>query len=319
MKRILVIRGGAIGDFILTLPALRALREAYPASHIEILGYAHIAALANKRFYADAVRSIEYGALSRFFAQNAELPDEFAGYFAEFDLIISYLFDPDRIFQTNLERAGADTIVTGPAKVRAGSHAAVQLGRPVIDDLQLELDEASGVIFSSAEDQARAQEFLQDLPRPVVALHPGSGSEKKNWPVDRWRELALHLLANAGFEGSLLIIVGEADEAQAAALNSLGQNPRVRFARNLPLPELAAVLAGTTFAGHDSGISHLAAAAGARCLVLFGPTDPGVWRPLGANVQILRAPGGRIDRITVEEVQRELTRILPGVTPTDRD
>jgi ADP-heptose:LPS heptosyltransferase len=53
-QRILVIRGGAIGDFILTLPALKALRNTYPDAHIEILGYKHIAVLAENRFYAQA-------------------------------------------------------------------------------------------------------------------------------------------------------------------------------------------------------------------------------------------------------------------------
>jgi len=46
MKRILVIRGGAIGDFVLTLPAIKLLREAFPESRLEILGYKHIVALA---------------------------------------------------------------------------------------------------------------------------------------------------------------------------------------------------------------------------------------------------------------------------------
>src|SRR5882724_688372 len=103
-QRILAIRGGAIGDFILTLPALKALREAYPDAHIEILGYKHIAALTENRFYAQAVRSIEYGPLSSFFAKNSELPAELANYLASFDLIISYLFDPDKIFENNVRR-----------------------------------------------------------------------------------------------------------------------------------------------------------------------------------------------------------------------
>ena len=64
MNRILVIRGGAIGDFILTLPALKAFRDARPQAHMEILGYKHIAVIAENRFYAQAVRSIEYGALA---------------------------------------------------------------------------------------------------------------------------------------------------------------------------------------------------------------------------------------------------------------
>src|SRR5678810_248772 len=101
MNRILVIRGGAIGDFILTLPALKALRDARPQAHIEILGYKHIAVLAENRFYAQAVHSIEYGPLARFFARDSELPAELADYFAGFDLIVSYLYDPDRIFETN--------------------------------------------------------------------------------------------------------------------------------------------------------------------------------------------------------------------------
>ncbi|HSH40447.1 MAG TPA: hypothetical protein VK993_16870 [Chthoniobacterales bacterium] len=63
MKRILVIRGGAIGDFVLTLPAIKLLRDAYPDARLEILGYKHIAALAENRFYAEAIRSIEYAAL----------------------------------------------------------------------------------------------------------------------------------------------------------------------------------------------------------------------------------------------------------------
>src|SRR5919202_2557333 len=98
MKRILVIRGGAIGDFILTLPALKALRDARPDADIEILGYKHIAVLAENRFYAQAVRSMEYGPLARFFASDSEMPAELADYFASFDLIISYLYDPDQVF-----------------------------------------------------------------------------------------------------------------------------------------------------------------------------------------------------------------------------
>ena len=117
MNRILVIRGGAIGDFILTLPALKALRDAHPRAYIEILGYKHIAVLAETRFYAQAVRSIEYGPLSRFFAKDPELPADLANYFACFDLIISYLHDPDRIFENNLRRCNGENLIRGPAKI----------------------------------------------------------------------------------------------------------------------------------------------------------------------------------------------------------
>src|SRR5216117_1611001 len=131
MDRILVTRGGAIGDFILTLPALKALRDACPTAHIEILCYRHIAALAENRFYAQAVRSIEYGPLSSFFAKNSEPPAELANYFASFDLIISYLYDPDRILENNLRQCGVGNFIRGPAKIDNSEHAARQLARPV--------------------------------------------------------------------------------------------------------------------------------------------------------------------------------------------
>ena len=132
MDRILVIRGGAIGDFILTLPALKALRDSMPHSHIEILGYKHIAVLAEDRFYAQAVRSIEYAPLAKFFASNPELPADLADYFASFDLIISYLYDPDRIFESNLRRCGAENLIIGPARIMENAgHATHQLARPM--------------------------------------------------------------------------------------------------------------------------------------------------------------------------------------------
>ncbi len=311
LDRILVIRGGAIGDFILTLPALKALREAYPAAHIEILGYAHIAALAEGRFYANAVRSIEYGALSRFFARNAELPQQLADYFARFDLIISYLFDPDLIFRMNLLRAGAENIITGPAKPGEGGHAAEQLGRPMREDLGLTIGAAGATIHPNDEDRAAAANLLRGLPTPIVAFHPGSGSESKNWPLENWQRLGEELLGSTQFAGSLLLVTGEADEAQTQKLEMIWRaSSRVRFARHLPLPHLAAALENKIFVGHDSGISHLAAAVGARCVLLFGPTDPRVWGPVGDHVTILRAPGLAMANIRVEDVRRELSAVI---------
>ena len=302
VKRILVIRGGAIGDFILTLPALKALREAYDQAHIEILGYPHIAALADNRFYANAVRSIEYGALSRFFARGAELPDQLAEYFAGFDLIVSYLYDPDLIFQTNLERAGARDIIKGPAKLTEQAHAARQLAEPMVADLELALPSTSAAVHPSAQDREFAENFLRNLAPPIVAIHPGSGSGRKNWPLSNWLELGNRLLSSTDFAGSILIITGEADELQASRLQSAWHNPRVRFAHHLPLTHLAAVLEPTVFVGHDSGISHLAAAAGATCVLLFGPTNPEVWAPHGPRVKVLQAPGGDLSQLSLEAV-----------------
>jgi heptosyltransferase-3 len=307
LNRILVIRGGAIGDFILTLPTLQALREACPNAQIEILGYQHIAAIADNRFYANNIRSIESALLSRFFAKDAELPPELVKYFARFDLIVSYLYDPDSIFDANLRRSGARKILHGPGKIEKGSHATRQLARP-IEELGLSISDFGPRVYPSVEDRHRAGEFLAGSEAPMVAFHPGSGSHDKNWLLQHWIELGNHFLRN--FAGSLLIVSGEADEDQVGRLESIWQNPRVRFAKHLPLPDLAAVLENRIFLGHDSGISHLAAAAGAKCVLLFGPTDPDVWAPLNENTRVIRAPGGDLRRLGVDLVRAALDQEL---------
>ena len=310
MDRILVIRGGAIGDFILTLPGLRTLRQACPHAHIEILGYRHIAALAENRFYAQAVRSIEYGPLSGFFAKNSELPAELADYFASFDLIISYLYDPDGIFESNLRRCGVENLLCGSAKiVETDGHAARQLARP-IEELGIRVVDLTEKIFVSEEDRQFGREFLQTPSQPIIAIHPGSGSKEKNWPLQNWIDLFSTEHWHIKKRYSLVVVSGEADKEQTARLEHTWKDQEVRFAKNLPLPHLAAVLEHSIFIGHDSGISHLAAAAGANCILLFGPTDPNVWAPRNEKVEVLRAPTGKVNDLEIAAVQAALTKAL---------
>jgi heptosyltransferase-2 len=306
MNRILVIRGGAIGDFILTLPALKALRENFADARLEILGYKHIAALAENRFYAEAVRSIEYAALSGFFARDGKLDQALHDYFAGFDLVVSYLFDPDTIFESNLRRSGVRKILCGPAKMGTAAHAAEQLAEP-LGELGIKPKDHAARFFPSKDDRKFADEFLKETSAPIVALHVGSGSIRKNWPIDHWIQFGEELLGQSDSPNpSLLIVSGEADEDQRAILEKHWRDRGVRFATNLPLPSLAAVLAECAFVGHDSGISHLAAAAGAKCILLFGPTDAAVWAPLGGNVRVIRAPSGDLSLLEPAQVLNEM-------------
>lgn len=308
--RILVIRGGAIGDFILTLPAIKLLREAFPQAHLEILGYQHIIALAEGRFYADSIRSIEYGAMAGFFVPRSELAPDLAEYFAGFQQIVSYLFDPDGFFEGNLRRAGAKNILNAYARIDDSEHASRQLARP-LQQMALYLEEHGAELYPTEADLEGAQRFLAPAQLgPIVAIHPGSGSPKKNWPLENWAELGRRLM-HGPIPLRLLVVGGEADTAQLHFLEQAWRGEPVLYARDLPLPEVAAILRHCRlFLGHDSGISHLAAGVGTPSVLLFGSTDPAVWAPGNRWVHALEAEEGELARLTVDDVWREALRVL---------
>lgn len=231
------------------------------------------------------MRSLDSGALARFFARNAELPPDLREYFGSFDLIVSYLYDPDKIFEENVRRSSAATFLGGPSKLDNSAHAAFQLARP-LQSLGLTLANPAGHLFPSDEDRAAVRHLHTN-----VVLHPGSGSPTKNWPVENWIKLGDDLLSDGH---QILILTGEAERERIEQLKAEWKSDGVRFVENLPLPQIAALLEGVVFIGHDSGISHIAAAAGARCLLLFGWTDPAIWAPANQNVTVLRAPEGKM-------------------------
>ncbi len=305
--RILVIRGGAIGDFILTLPALRLLRDNFPDAHLEILGYRHIVAVADGRFYAHATRSIEYAGMSRFFMPRVERDPELVRYFASFQQVVSYLYDPDGFFEASLREAGVKNFLSGPGRLDDSAHAMEQLARPLAR-LALFLDREVPELFPNADDLTAAASLLTGELGLRVAVHAGSGSPRKNWPLDRWRELVEWLLGHAGVE--VFLLSGEADRERVRQLTGEIASSRLRVIDGRPLPEVAALLGKCSlFLGHDSGISHIAAAVGTRAILLFGPTDPAVWGPRNPQVVIVRAEEGDLAALPVAAVIVEVERL----------
>lgn len=297
--RILVIRGGAIGDFILTLPALAALRAQFPDTHLEVLGYPHIAGLAMAGGLVDRVQPIEARSLAGFFAAGGALDGATAEYFARFDIIVSYLFDPDEIFQRNVKQCTRAQFIVGPHRPneQETTHATQVFLEPL---------ERLAIFGASPMPQIRLQ--IEAPATQAIALHPGSGSERKNWPEANWAALLERLVAGTGTH--ILLVGGEAEHERLDRLAARLPSARGEVLRSLPLPELAQRLARCRiFAGHDSGISHLSAALGVQTLVLWGNTNEAVWRPQGNHVRLLRPPEG-LERLPVGEVEKWLRAAL---------
>jgi ADP-heptose:LPS heptosyltransferase len=131
-------------------------------------------------------------------------------------------------------------------------------------------------------------------------VFPGSGSVSKNWPLGRFVRLASHVSSFV----KPLVILGPAEssmeprfqERQLAALKGLELNVVAALAHH-----------ARAFVGNDSGVSHLAAAAGGRGVVIFGPTDPVRWQPLGEVTVLRRKP---LDALAVAEVLQALLALV---------
>jgi heptosyltransferase III len=184
-------------------------------------------------------------------------------------------------------------------------HASDWLARPLAG-LGIDAPREVPPMEATGADSAAAAGLLGRLPERFVAVHPGSGSPSKNWPAERFASL-LDVLASSG---RWLLVEGPADVESAAPL---ARRPGAVLARGLDPRVLGAVLSRAgLFVGHDSGVSHLAAAWGAPTLALFGPTDPAVWSPIGPRVGVVRSADGRMESLRVDGVVAEAERLRRG-------
>lgn len=304
---ILVLRGGAIGDFILTIPVLTALRGRFPHCQLELLGYPHIAQLAAE--LVDRIHPIEARAMTGFFVPDGELNPQLAEIFGGFAIILSYLYDPDGIFQRNVARCSSAQFIVGPHRPdeSLGVHATEILLKPLeqlaiydvnpVPEIRVQNPEAFPLAGGSSPRNRR-----------VLAVHPGSGGERKNWPESSWMELLKRLLAESDLH--FLLVGGEAEGDRLERLAALMPADRLELARSWPLRHLAWRLQSCAgFIGHDSGISHLAAAVGLPGLILWGSTCETVWRPRSDRMILLRDPLG-LDFLPVDRVLEGLTARL---------
>jgi heptosyltransferase-2 len=297
--KILVIRGGAIGDFILTLPAIAALRRQFPEAHLEVLGYPHIAQLAVAGGLVDRVQPIEARGLAGFFARGGTLEQDLMDYFSEFDLVISYLYDPDEIFKTNVIRCLVKQFIVGP-------HRPDETER--LHATQVYLKPLERLAIFDADPVPRLSLNSQRSTLNQLVLHPGSGSEKKNWPETKWAGLIQQIVATTDW--NLLLVGGEAEGERLQRLAGAMPPARCSIAQGLPLAELARrIQSATAFVGHDSGITHLAAAVGLPCVVLWPDTLEEIWRPQGERLVVLKEITG-VRAISVEKVMNELRKLV---------
>ncbi len=255
----------------------------------------------------DEVASADAGWFGTLLSEESPIAPEARAFLGAYDLVLSWGFDEPR-FVRRAKESGAREVLAFPFLPPRGSR------RPVSAYL-LESLRAIGIrggdavprVTLPADLDAAARRELGDA-RPILAVHPGSGSPRKNWPAVRFAEVASRFVEETG--GAVLLLSGYADERpREEFLLAFGKRDSLLEARGRPILEAASLLScAQAYLGNDSGVTHLAASLGVPVIALFGSASPAMFRPLGERVRVLRARS--LERLPTRRVSGALLPVF---------
>jgi hypothetical protein len=268
-NRVVAIFPGALGDLVLAMPALRRLRARHPGAHLTLAVNGWLRDLAIVSGVADVTASLDDADAVGLFG-GARMPS----WLGERPHVIAWIGTRDPAVRAGLEALSSGVELFAVVRDDGPEHASEVYARQLGVDI-------GGATSPWRAPSARAA-AAAPAGRVLLALHAGAGARAKRWAhggfvevARRWRERG----------GDVVELVGPAD----------GDVAPIAGARRLvewPLPDVLGLLGrADAYVGSDSGVSHLAGAAGAPSVVVFGPTPARRWAPRGACVEVVEAAG----------------------------
>jgi ADP-heptose:LPS heptosyltransferase len=317
--RILVIRQhNQMGDMMLAIPALRAVKETYPRAWVGVVSSTlNAGVLANSPFvdrvftYDKTRPSTGLRLVRELRAERFDLAIVLHTVSFSFTSLVLAVLSGARIRIGSTSRALGDALT--------GSYLSITL--PLPDAAALErMNEAEHNLFPlraagittrdlaplmvpAAASERWAEAFAREHWREGtlrLAVHPGAGKTQNIWPPEDFAAVVDGLTRHRPV--SLVVVEGPRDAAAVAAFaRACGVQGEV--VRGRSISDVAALLKRADLViCNDTGVMHVAAAAGARVLAVFGPTDPVRWAPLCDGLTVVRAPGGDLRAVTAEMV-----------------
>ena len=291
VMRILVGHPGALGDTILALPVLAALKETYHPAHLHVIGHPALTEVLPGRSVVDRMSSIEAAEYRALLSGWSDMPSEMRRVLTAFDIAVVWTSDPDGALSATLSGLGIGRIVVrSPHLKDHGARHATDRFRDTVSELLSGDRMPSTGLSATVEDRRSGSSWMagngMDLGRPTIAVHPGSGSRSKCWPPEQFAEVMTGLVQDGI---NMIIVEGPADAEPVERLQQRLQ-VKVPVLRESGICRIIGVLAQcSAVLGNDSGVTHLAAALGIPTVGVFGPTDPAVW---GYRINTFRALRG---------------------------
>jgi heptosyltransferase I len=306
-----------LGDTIVSVPLLRALRRHYPHASITLLTGGGAATALQNLPYVNRVHTYEPGSATRNRSGSLKL---FRSFFA-LSLAVRKENKPDMILLADRSfRAGFMAWLMG-GRVRAGfdtERRRLFLTHPLpwnedkresdcyLDILRM-IEQTPHATFDLApeltltdEEYKDAQRFLPSTTIPIIGLQPGASHDYKRWDLKNFIAVADQLQQ---YGCQIVLLGGPEEEEMALQMATQMQTPPLNLTGKTKLRETMSVLANLAlFIGNDTGVTHLAAGVGTPTIALFGPTPAHKWGNSGAKHRVLNAVGGDMNEISPEAV-----------------
>lgn len=287
-RTVLCIHPGSIGDVLLAMPALRVIRRRYQNRVLALLAASDIADLLKACGEVDAVFPLSGGSLAGLLADPPAVPPSLQEWLVRCDVVVGWIGTGRDRLRAGLASFGNPTVhLRSPhdATLRA-AHQADRHIEAIGEAAALGPDER--LLALPKCHRREGLECLAEIGatsgRTLLAVHPGSGSPYKCVQTEILADV-IRRLEPAGWRP--IIVGGPADRGSVEALSRcLGH--KTPCVDDVSLATMAGLLSHVAvFVGHDSGLTHLAAAMHVPTVALFGPTDPLRWAPRGSTVRIL--------------------------------
>lgn len=276
-KNVLIIRMGALGDTVVCLPCLLALRTRY---NVYFLG--RMPGISFLAHFVDNVYNIEE---SRFAWIFNEKPKANSQIFPNLDYIVVFMKDRNNTVKRNLQNAFQSQNISVFASLPVGSEKQLH----IVKYIYMKLREADlEVSWHDVASIIKRGIYKYSLDHPYVLYHLGSGSSKKNLDISLWFKIKKDL-CTAFPEKRHLLICGPDEMEMKSCLQKLALESSETLNWILEPVELLAILQQAyLFIGHDSGPTHLSALLGIPTVSFFKTGSVKVWRPVGRCVKVLK-------------------------------
>jgi ADP-heptose:LPS heptosyltransferase len=294
-RNVLIFHAGALGDFIQTWPLGLALGRVFPQSRVIFVTHSAKGALAEKALRLESA-DIESG-WHHLFGDVDRLPDACRKKLEGAHLIVNFIAKPRDAWTAAVAalspRAQLITLQPGASVQLLESLGAFPAIQSAVGQILTSISQKGIGCFKPPETGA-------------VAIHPGSGSPLKCWPVGSYLRLIDRLQADGV---DCRIILGEVEIERWADT----EIQRLRSAASAVQPAtysdlLDELLRCSAFVGNDSGPGQLAGIIAMPTVAIFGPTDPAVWKPLGPRVTAIRSQS--LATLSPDDVYQALDRTL---------